>query len=149
MPDFACWLVPLGLTLVAVATDLRRREVPDAVPLALLGWAILVCALGGAGAGWLRLIAGLVLGLAIGAACFAVGAWGGGDVKLLATLGAALGPVALLSVMFWMALAGGVLALISAARGRREFAYVPAIALGLCVQLAWPTAIENLILRRV
>ncbi len=149
MPDLARWAVPLGLTLVAVVTDLRRREVPDAVPLALLGWAVLVCALGWTEIAWFTLIAGLVLGLAIGAICFASGALGGGDAKLLAALGAVVGPVAMFEVLFWMALAGGVLALMSAACGRREFAYVPAIAVGLCVQLAWPNAVENLLLRQV
>jgi prepilin peptidase CpaA len=66
---------------------------------------------------------------------------------LLAAWGAALGTVALLKVLFWMALAGAVLAIVSAARGRRDFAYVPAIAAGLCVQLLWPQAMDSLLLR--
>jgi prepilin peptidase CpaA len=149
MPQLALLGIPLGLTLVAVVTDLRRREVPDAVPLALLSWAVAARALGWTEIGWFALVAGLVLGLATSAIFYALGALGGGDVKLLAALGAVLGPVALASVLFWMALAGGALALVSAIRGEREFAYVPAIAVGLCVQLAWPNAIESLFLRQV
>ena len=61
------------------------------------------------------------------------GGFGGGDVKLVIALGAALGPLALLSALFWVALSGGLLALIAVIRGRRDLAYVPAIAMGLLV----------------
>ena len=148
MHDCLRWVVPLGLTLAAVATDLRWREVPDALPVALIVWAVIACGAGmGVTPSWLTLAAGAFLGLAASVPFFAVGGWGGGDVKLLVALGTNLGPLPLLKMMVWMGLAGGILALISAARGRRDFAYVPAIAAGLCVQLAWPDAIENLFLR--
>ena len=64
------------------------------------------------------------------AAVFYLGGLGGADVKLVAALGAAVGPVSLLCVLFWTALAGGLLALAAKSRGKRDFAYVPAIAAG-------------------
>jgi prepilin peptidase CpaA len=91
--------------------------------------------------GWLAAAGGLVLGLALGWPLFALGGWGGGDVKLLAALGAALGPAALVQVAIWMGVAGGALALVAAARGKKDLAYVPAIAIGLFVNTLWPHAL--------
>jgi prepilin peptidase CpaA len=145
MQDLVRFGIPLALTLVALVTDLRRREVPDAVPLAIVAWAIVACLMGWISSWW-TLAAGLGVGLAASVPFFYFGGLGGGDVKLLAALGAALGAVVLLKVLFWMALAGGVLAIVSAARGRRDFAYVPAIAAGLCVQTLWPSAMDRLFL---
>ena len=96
---------------------------------------------------WLDLIAGALLGLGLSASVFYLGGLGGGDVKLLAAIGAAVGPWALLSILAWMALAGGILALIAAARGKREFAYVPAIAVGVVVETVWPGGLARVLLR--
>lgn len=137
--------VPLSMLALATLCDLRTREIPDAISLALLGWAVLTTALGWSSLGWLSLTGGLFLGLAIGCLLFALGGWGGGDVKLVAALGALLGPLGLLQAMFWIALAGGLLAVIAAARGQRDYAYVPAIAAGVIVHWfaspwLWPVA---------
>ena len=85
---------------------------------------------GWAGVQWWMVVSGAVVGLAIGTALFYLGNFGGGDAKLIAGLGALLGPVALLIVLFWMAIAGGVLALIAIARCQHDYAYAPAIAAG-------------------
>ena len=37
--------VACGLVLVATVFDLHRREVPDAIPVLLLGWAVLAVVL--------------------------------------------------------------------------------------------------------
>jgi prepilin peptidase CpaA len=66
-------------------------------------------------------------------------------VKLLAGLGAVLGPAALLSALFWVVLAGAVLSAGAALRGRRELAYVPAIAAGLFVYGLWPDATSRVL----
>lgn len=66
---------------------------------------------------------------------------GGGDVKVIAAVGALLGPVGLLIVLFWMAIAGGILALIAMLRGQRDYAYVPAIAAGYLAYLIWPVCL--------
>ncbi|HEX4147647.1 MAG TPA: prepilin peptidase [Pirellulales bacterium] len=143
MSPSAATILLIGVWLAAVI-DLRTRHVPDAIPLAILVLAIAGIALGWLSHGWLAAGAGLLLGLALGAPLFALGGWGGGDVKLLAALGAALGPLALLQVAIWMGVAGGALALVAAARGKRDLAYVPAIAVGLLVNTIWPHALGAL-----
>lgn len=67
--------------------------------------------------------------------------FGGGDAKLIAAVGALLGPVGLLFALFWTAVAGGVLALIAMVRGQRDYAYGPAIALGYLAYLVWPVGL--------
>jgi prepilin peptidase CpaA len=63
------------------------------------------------------------------------GRTGAGDVKLLAAGGTLLGPAATVTAFLVMAVAGGVIALVIAVRSRRvrgvEFAYAPAVAVGI------------------
>ena len=132
-------VLSLLLVLVVVATicDLRDREVPDWISLTILAWAVLATTLGWTTGGWLGLVYGFSLGLVLSASVFYMGGLGGGDVKLIAALGAAVGPLGLLVVLFWMALTGAILALVAISRGKKDFAYVPAIAVGLMVYLAF------------
>jgi Flp pilus assembly protein protease CpaA len=129
--------VPLLFILVATYYDLKTREVPDAVPLSLLGWAVAASAFGWHDVGWTALLGGLAIGFGLSVVLFALGGLGGGDVKMISALGAALGPRTLLPVLGWIALAGGLLALVALVRGRRDLPYLPAIALGLLVDLLW------------
>ena len=92
-------------------------------------------------------MAGSLLGLGLGAAVFYFGGLGGGDVKLLAAIGAVVGPWTLLSILTWMAVAGGILALVAAARRKRHFAYGPAIAFGVLVETVWPGGLAHVLLR--
>jgi len=130
--------IPLTLLLVATICDLRNREVPDWVSLAMLAWGIAATSFGINNVGWIGLLLGLLFGFAISAVVFYLGGLGGADVKLIAATGAVVGPVALLFVLFWMALAGGALALVAAARGQRDYAYVPAITAGFVAYLFYP-----------
>ncbi|MGO9111853.1 MAG: prepilin peptidase [Thermoguttaceae bacterium] len=137
-------LVPVAFALVC---DLRTREIPDWIPLLIVLWACLATAMGLHKVTWIGLVAGALLGLGLSAVVFYLGGLGGGDVKLLAAIGAAVGPWALLSILAWMAFAGGILALITAARGKRDFAYVPAIAVGVVVETVWPGGLARVLLR--
>ncbi len=132
---------------VALVWDLRTREVPDWIPLVIVAWACLATALGLLKLTWLGLVTGALLGLGLGAAVFCLGWPGGGDVKLLGAIGAAVGPWALLSILFWMAIAGGGLAMLAAARGKNDLAYVPAIAVGVAVETFWPGGLAHVLLR--
>ncbi|MCI0455563.1 MAG: prepilin peptidase [Gemmataceae bacterium] len=134
MSDGVLWL-GLAILLAATAYDVACRQVPDVFALLLLAWAGLATALGLHTVGWLALVGGLVIGLAAGLVGFALGVMGGGDVKALAALGAILGSSRCLPVLFWVALAGGVLGVIARLRGEREVAYLPAIAGGLLLFL--------------
>jgi len=124
------WL-SLAILVVAVIFDLRSREIPDWLSVCLLAVAGCATAFGFHGVTWLDAGAGLAIGFGAGAILFWHGGFGGGDVKLLASLGAVLGWKAELGVLFWMALAGAGLAVFAALRKEKEFAYAPAIALGL------------------
>lgn len=123
-------LIPFVFLAVASAYDLRKHEIPDWISWLLFGWAVVGTAASLFDVGWLGLVAGLGMGLAFGMVLFWLGGLGGGDVKLIAALGAALGPGGLLQTLFWMAMAGGVMALVALAMGKRYFAYVPAITFG-------------------
>ncbi|HUE69898.1 MAG TPA: A24 family peptidase [Pirellulaceae bacterium] len=121
----------LLLLLAASICDLRRREIPDWVPLAMLAWAAAAAAAGIGGATWLGAACGFAVGLALSAPLFYLGGIGGGDVKLIAALGAALGPWPLAACLLWIAIFGGILAGIASLRGQKDFAYAPAMFLGL------------------
>lgn len=129
--------VPLVLLAVAAWHDVRTREIPDWISLVLVTWAVLAELCGLVAADWLGLAGGLALGFALTAPLFWLGGLGGGDVKLVTALGACLGPWGLFQTLFWVAVAGGVLAVVAKLRKQADFAYVPAILAGLalyCVQ---------------
>jgi len=132
-------LAGLALALLLAAyTDLRRRQIDNAlnagVALAapLFWWA---SQMGLAEIGWQ---VALALGaFAVLAGLFALGALGGGDVKLLAALALWIKPVWFGQLLMVMAVAGGVLTVAMAAwhvarrqRGRLAVPYGIAIAMG-------------------
>ena len=119
--------------ILATIFDFWKRQIPDSIPIALFGWAVGTTAFGMSSQGWISLALGLGLGFAIGVFLFWLGGFGGGDAKLLAALGATLGPRALPAFLFYVAIAGGLLAAVALLRGKRDLAYAPALALGLLV----------------
>ncbi len=130
MPIPLALAVPGVILLIASVFDLRTREIPDAIPVLLLAWAATSRAVGFQEARWGACALGLALGLGVGLLAFRYRALGGGDGKLIAALGAAVGPLALLVVLAWTALVGGMLALVARWRRHRRVVYAPAIALG-------------------
>ena len=131
-------ILPVGLLLIATWCDLRTREIPDWISVALVLVGITAAGFGWGGVRWWMVLSGLLLGFLIGLALFHFARFGGGDAKLIAGIGAILGPVGLLFSLFWMAVAGGVLALIAMIRGQRDYAYGPAIAAGYVAYLVYP-----------
>jgi prepilin peptidase CpaA len=136
--DVLILILPVVLLLIATWCDLRTREIPDWISVALVLIGITAAGFGWAGVRWWMVLSGLLLGLLIGFALFRFARFGGGDAKLIAGIGAILGPVGLLFSLFWMAVAGGVLALIAMIRGQRDYAYGPAIAAGYVAYLVYP-----------
>jgi Flp pilus assembly protein protease CpaA len=130
-------LVALFFVLLATVFDLKSREVPDTISLGLLACAVAAMALGYQGPGWGSMLGGLALGFGLSGIFFVLGGLGGGDVKMITALGAAIGHPAIWTALFWIALAGGGFSLIALIRGRRDLAYFPAIALGLSIHLLW------------
>ncbi len=104
----------IAVTSIACVTDLRDRRIPNWLTFGAAAGGFLYSAavggwsgLGAAGAGWL-------LGLAIFFVPFALGGLGGGDLKLLAALGAWLGPIEVAWVAAFTCMAGAMLGLIVA-----------------------------------
>ena len=117
---------------LAAGVDLRTRRIPNV--LVLLGLTIALVAAwlqGSLGAALLGCVASGAAGLVLAIA--ARGAFGGGDVKLLAYAGAVVGISDVPALFFWTSLAGGAIALavLAVRRSRRAtIPYGPAIAAG-------------------
>jgi prepilin peptidase CpaA len=131
-------IVPVVLLVIATWSDLRTREIPDWISVALILIGIAAAGFGWVGIRWWMVLSGCLLGFVIGLALFHFAKFGGGDAKLIAGIGATLGPVGLLFALFWMAVFGGVLALIALIRGQRDYAYGPAILAGYVGYLVYP-----------
>lgn len=129
----------MALVIVAVATvfDLRTRRVPDAFAVALVAWAFLIVVAHLDHISWNVRVIGMLAGFAVTAPLFALGGLGGADVKLITALGAVAGHPAVWSILFWMAVAGGLLSGVAVLRKQRDLAYLPAITLGLLLHIFW------------
>lgn len=104
-------IIPLILSLAFAGVDLHSRRIPNVLTFGgALGGMIYNVALGG----WSGLAQGglgLLLGLGLLMLPYIMGGAGAGDVKALAALGAWLGPMPLISLFFYMAVAGGIMSL--------------------------------------
>jgi prepilin peptidase CpaA len=103
----------VSMVVIAAIFDLRWRRIPNW--LTAFGWSFGVM-LQGIDAGWNGVwdaFLGTGVALAIYVTLFALRAMGGGDVKLMAAVGAFTGPVQWFSVFLLAALVGGVFALVA------------------------------------
>ncbi len=104
--------VVIALTLLAMYTDYRWHVIKNVITLPAI---VLGLALNLAGGGWQGLLhacLGLLVGGGLMMIPFAIGKMGGGDVKLMAALGALLGSYPIVNIFFYTTIAGGVLAMI-------------------------------------
>ena len=99
--------------------DLRTRRVPNVLTVSLSALGITGAAAGLTGLSMQAAVVGLLLGMLFMMPGYLFGATGAGDVKLLAAVGAWLGPSQIGAAFLYTAIAGGVLALIVARRRRR------------------------------
>jgi prepilin peptidase CpaA len=104
----------LVVAAAGCVTDLTQRRIPNVLTFgsAAGAFGFFLAGEGLSGLGWS--VAGCVVGLLMFLPFFALRGIGGGDVKLLAALGAWLGPGAAVWLALFAALAGGPLALIVA-----------------------------------
>jgi len=95
---------------IGAVTDIRDRRIPNRLTYGGLATALAVrCAL----SGWFGLragLAGLLLGGGIFYLLFLLGGMGGGDVKLMAAVGAWAGTAQAVAILIAAAIAGGILA---------------------------------------
>ncbi|UVT20572.1 MAG: prepilin peptidase [Nitrospira sp.] len=95
----------------AIVTDLRSSRIPNWLTFPAMGLGILIQAWIGGLTGALSSLAGLGLGTGLFFLLYLSKALGAGDVKLMAAIGAMLGPSAVLSVVALSMMVGGVYAL--------------------------------------
>lgn len=129
-------LLLLFVLFIAAARDMARREIPHVLVFAVLALGVTAQMAGWSDVSWTECVAGLLLGLVVCVPLFAVGALGGGDVKLIAACGFVLGWRSELSFFLYTAVCGGVMAFVARRAGWSEFPYGPAIAGGFAVHLA-------------
>ena len=108
----------LALLAWAAVTDVRSRRIPNWLSFTLILTGLLQCLTPG-GTSLLASVTGLLLGFGLTFLFFAVGAMGGGDVKLLTGVGAWLGPWGVLLVFAIEAIVGMIQAVLQAASQRR------------------------------
>ena len=102
-----------AMMLAAAAYDVLTLTIPNWISLALLALfpvLALVAGLGWPELGWHVAIA--FAALVCGIAAFAAGIVGGGDAKLFAAVALYMGPLAVTAYIFYVAIAGGVLAML-------------------------------------
>jgi prepilin peptidase CpaA len=120
-----------AILILACITDLRTRRIPNALTFSAVVAALLFHLLTGglSAAGWS--VAGCLLGALLFFPMFALRGMGAGDVKLLAAVGAWLGPSQVAMAALATSVAGGAIAIVVAlARG-----YLNAAARNLWVLL--------------
>jgi prepilin peptidase CpaA len=132
------WWPTLVVLAVATFMDLRSRRIPNwlVLPFMLAGLVVPGLLLGWYGLG--QSMEGFGLGAAVFGILSWIGGMGMGDVKLVAAIGAWIGPQQLMFAIVLTAMAGGLIALGSAIAGKfrgdvwmsRKIPYAPAIAIG-------------------
>lgn len=107
-------IAAIALAVGAAAVDVRWRRIPNVLTFGAAAAGLLYHVTSGGlrGAGFSA--GGWAVGLALFFPIFALRGMGAGDVKLLAAIGAWLGPTTTLWVALFSAIAGGVLAVIVA-----------------------------------
>lgn len=140
--QIACLIAFTLLLLGAAWQDWRTMHIADAISLGIIAtfvvWAIAGFVLGTFSLADLALALVCAAGMfGLGTLAFAIGAMGGGDVKLAAALALWFSPVSTIRFLVLMSLAGGILTLVLVAwhrakrrEGRPEIPYGVAIAVG-------------------
>ena len=150
--DAPLWaqLLLVAILLGAAIQDIVRRQISNWLCLAVIATAIVAAIVIGPTLALWQNGLGFVLLLALGTPLFAAGWLGGGDVKLLASLGLWANFAVILPLIACILVGGGVLAAISlAVRGGRTarrakgIPYGVAIAVGAAIVLLQPALFET------
>lgn len=98
--------------VLACITDFRSRRIPNVLTFGASAAAIVFFGFTNGWAGSLWSLAGWAVGCGLFLPWFLLGGMGAGDVKLLAALGAWVGPATAVWVALYAGIAGGVLAVV-------------------------------------
>jgi prepilin peptidase CpaA len=104
--------VVVALVALASITDVRTRRIPNVLTFGATIAALLFHVSTGGASGLTTSVGGWMLGAALFFPVFALRGMGAGDVKLLAAVGAWLGPWQVASVALITTIAGGAVALV-------------------------------------
>ena len=136
----------LAFLAVAVEVDIRQRRIPNVVTASGMLVGLLLNALYFGTPGLLASTEGLLLATALLLPPFALGGIGGGDVKMMAAVGALLGPAcALGALLLGLCLGGAVMAVHLARHGRlrEKLATIRAmLAAALLTGSPWPLRVS-------
>jgi prepilin peptidase CpaA len=135
------WWPTVAVLAVATFTDLRSRRIPNWLVLPFMVAGLVVPAVRFGWHGFGQSLEGFGLGALVYGLLSFLGGMGMGDVKLVAAIGAWIGPQQLVFAMVITAMAGGIMALGWAIFGHfagdvwgsRKIPYAPAIAIGTLV----------------
>lgn len=130
--------VPVITCGIAVVHDLRSREIPNWLPFVILLLVPAHLVTTSNGSLWWQHISGGLVALIVGMMVGHKDRFGGGDIKLFAALATWFGILAVVPLALWIAIAGLPLAIAAAIRKQSDFAYAPAIFVGVCVHVAAP-----------
>ncbi len=116
------WFLTVALVVAAVI-DGYKLKVPNwlTFPLIASGWVVSTISFGWEGLGWS--LVGTAVGLGLLLPLYAIGGMGAGDVKLLAGVGAWVGATDTFYAFCATAIVGGVIAVIMSARTWRTHYY--------------------------
>ena len=118
LPSPVLGAIAIGMA-IATVVDIRTRRIPNELTAAMAGVGVGLSATGVSGVPLWASALGFAVGLLLMMPGHVLGATGAGDVKLMAAVGAILGPTMVVKAFLFTAIAGGVLAIIVAARRRR------------------------------
>ena len=107
-------VVVLSVGVVACVTDVRSRKIPNVLTFGAAACGMLFHLLAGGPSGLALAAGGWLIGIALFLPFFLLRGMGAGDVKLLAALGAWLGPLQIVWLALFASIAGGVMALLVA-----------------------------------
>jgi len=91
----------IATALAGCITDVKSRRIPNVLTFGATATALLFHLVHGGGYAMLWALAGWAVAVLLFLPFFALGGMGGGDVKLLAALGAWLGPIAAVWIALW------------------------------------------------
>src|SRR4051812_4821764 len=108
----AQFLIALLIGLAASTEDVRRRRIPNWIPITAFTSGLLCLSIDRGWRGAASALGGAVGGFAVFLVFYCLGGMGGGDVKLMAGLGAVVGIENVIAAALWTAACGGVLAVL-------------------------------------
>ena len=105
-------LAAIGVATAACVYDLRSRRIPNALTFGAAAAACAAALATGGSAALVSSMTGWLVGLLLFLPVYALGGMGAGDVKLLAAIGAWLGPLDVFYAALYTGIAGAALAIV-------------------------------------